>query len=206
MLEVAGKPILEHIIRRASAQGIFNFVITLNYLGDVIETHFKDGERYGVSISYVRENEPLGTAGALSLIRDSFHEPVIVTNGDVLTEFSYTSILDFHINNNAEATMAIREYEWQNPFGVVKLTGVDIVDYEEKPVTKTQINAGVYVIEPSSLKEIPYASYCDMPTLFSMIRDTGKRVIAFPVHESWLDIGRPVDLHAANSRLGQQID
>jgi NDP-sugar pyrophosphorylase family protein len=184
MLEVAGKPILEHIINRARKQGITRFIISLNYLGNVIEDYFQNGQKFGVSITYTHEEKPLGTAGALSLAVDKFKEPILVTNGDVLTDISYTSILDFHITNQAKATMAIREYEWQNPYGVVTIDGETIVGYREKPISKSFINAGVYVIDPECLSELKYGTYCDMPTLFSILREKKDRVIAFPIHEA----------------------
>ena len=206
MLEVAGKPILEHIIHRAHKQGITRFIISLNYLGEVIADYFQDGKKLGVSINYTREEKPLGTAGALSLVVDEFKEPILVTNGDVLTDINYTSILDFHLTNQAKATMAIREHEWQNPYGVVTIQGEDIVGYAEKPIVKSFINAGVYVINPECLSELEYGTYCDMPTLFSILREKGDRIIAFPIHEPWLDIGRPIDLQAANLQIGEQSD
>jgi dTDP-glucose pyrophosphorylase len=199
MLEVAGKPILEHIITRARNQGIKHFTISLNYLGEVIEKYFQNGETLGVEITYIREEKPLGTAGALSLTASNFKEPIIVTNGDVLTDINYTSILDFHLSQQANATMAIREHEWQNPFGVVTVEDLKITGYKEKPITRSFINAGVYVINPSCLSKLRFGEYCDMPTLFSKLREIGNHVIAFPVHEPWLDIGRPVDLQTANS-------
>jgi dTDP-glucose pyrophosphorylase len=206
MLEVAGKPILEHIINRARKQGITRFIVSLNYLGNVIEDYFQNGSKFGVTITYIREEKPLGTAGALSLAVDEFEEPIIVTNGDVLTDISYTSILDFHVANQAKATMAIREYEWQNPYGVVTIDGESIAGYREKPVSKSFINAGVYVINPECLSELEYGEYFDMPSLFSILREKKHRVIAFPMHEPWLDIGRPIDLHTANSQIGEQSD
>ena len=204
MLLVAGKPILEHIINRARKQGISRFIISLNYLGNVIEDYFENGKTLGVSISYIREDKPLGTAGALSLVVDELKEPIIVTNGDVLTDISYTSILDFHTKNQAKATMAIREYELQNPYGVVTIDGESISNYEEKPISKSYINAGVYVVDPACLSELEYGAFCDMPTLFSILREKKDRVIAFPIHEPWLDIGRPIDLQVANAQIGDQ--
>jgi NDP-sugar pyrophosphorylase family protein len=206
MLEVAGKPILEHIINRARNQGITNFLLSVNYLGSIIENYFQNGEKFGVSITYIREKEALGTAGGLSLIADRFTEPIIVTNGDVLTDISYTALLDFHKVNQAKATMAIREFELQNPYGVVIMEGENISGYLEKPISKSFINAGVYVIEPECLLELEYGVYRDMPDLFSYLREKKNKVIAFPIHESWLDIGRPIDLLKANTQKDKLND
>lgn len=201
MLLIAGKPILEHIIARAKASGFNRFVISLHYLGEMIKAHFEDGARLGVSISYIEEETPMGTAGALSLLRDKVSESFIVTNGDVLTDIDYGRLLDFHLSHAAQATMAVREHEWQNPFGVVRTNGIDIVTFEEKPIVKSYINAGVYALNPSVIQLLPLTSYCDMPNLFGLAKENSLRTIAYPMHEPWLDIGRPSDFERAQSLL-----
>lgn len=199
MLPIAGKPILEHIIDRAKAQGFSHFVLAINYLGHMIEGYFGDGEDFGVKIEYLREESPLGTAGALSLLDPIPDATFIVTNGDVLTDIQYGELLDFHIHHNATATMAVRVHEWQNPFGVVQTRGVEITGYEEKPLSRTQINAGVYAVEPSAVRFLAKAAPCDMPDLFSSIKLDNLKIVAYPVHERWLDIGRPDDLLMASA-------
>jgi len=198
MLSVAGKPMLEHIIERAHAEGFGHFVISIQYLGHVIEDYFGDGARWNVRIDYLREETPLGTAGALSLLDPKPSLPFIVTNGDVVTDIRYGELLDFHIRHLAAATMAVRLHEWQHPFGVVQTEGVDIVGFEEKPIARTHINAGIYVLSPEALGYMPVNSRCDMPTLFEMVQAQGKRTIAYPMYEPWLDVGRPDDLARAN--------
>lgn len=199
LLPIAGKPMLEHIIVRAKLSGFCRFIISLHYLGDMIKDYFGDGSRLGVSISYVEEVMPMGTAGALSLLSESLTCPFIVTNGDVLTDIDYGKLLDFHMSSDAQATMAVREHEWQNPFGVVHADGIDIVSFEEKPIVKSRINAGVYALNPAVLQLLPKNDYCDMPTLFSLVKDVGQRAIVYPMHEPWLDIGRPNDFEHAQS-------
>ena len=117
LVEVAGKPMLQHIIERASSEGFYNFHIAINYLGNMIEESFKDGSHLGVNIKYIKESSPLGTAGALSLIDTLSDEPIVITNGDVITGIKYADILNFHITHSASATMAVRSHEWQNPLG-----------------------------------------------------------------------------------------
>ena len=131
LLPVAGKPMLEHIIERAKDEGFMRFVLAVRYLGHMIEEHFGDGARWGVQIDYLREEDPLGTAGALSLLSPRPELPFIVTNGDVLTDIRYGELLDFHVRIKAAATMAVRMYEWQHPFGVVQIRGVEITGFEE---------------------------------------------------------------------------
>jgi len=199
MLEVMGKPILQHIIERAKMEGFCKFVIAIHYLGHLIEEYFGDGKAWDVEIEYLRENEPLGTAGALSLLHPAPEVPLLVTNGDVLTDIHYAEILDFHLRHHASATMAVRTHEWQHPFGVVRTQGVDILSFEEKPITLTHINAGVYVLNPESLRYLVVGAYCDMPNLFERLQLASERTIAYPMHEPWLDVGRPDDLILANS-------
>jgi dTDP-glucose pyrophosphorylase len=201
LLPVSGKPILEHIIERAKIEGFYHFVIAIYHLGHMIEEYFGNGDRFGVKIEYLRESSPLGTAGALSLLDPIPDSSFVVTNGDVITDIRYGEILNFHQIHNAMATMAVRLQEWQNPFGVVKTHGIDIIDYEEKPVSRTHINAGVYVIEPSALKHLSRSATCDMPTLFEYLQKNRNRIIAYPIHEQWLDVGRPDDLSRANLEL-----
>ena len=200
MLEVSGKPILEHIIERAKSEGFINFIISINYLGEMIENYFGTGEKMGVNIDYIREKKPLGTAGALSLLNLKTEEPFIVSNGDVITDIRYGELLDFHIKNNSTATMAVNLYEWQNPYGVVGLNGIEITGFDEKPINRTHINAGVYALSKKALTFFKKDSPCDMPKLFEQLRASSEKIIAYPMHEPWLDVGRSVDLNQANSK------
>lgn len=203
MLHVSGRPILEHIIERAKLRGFNRFVLAVNYLGHVIEDYFGDGERLGVRIDYLREDYPLGTAGALSLLDAVPDFPIVVTNGDVLTDIDYGELLDFHIRHRAGATMAVCVHEWQHPFGVIETDGIDIVSVAEKPIARSHVNAGVYALSPSSLAALEKGAYCDMPTLFHLLKGQGSRTVAYPMHEPWLDIGKPDDLDAAQVSKGK---
>jgi dTDP-glucose pyrophosphorylase len=194
LLLVSGKPILEHIILHARAEGFCHFVLAVNYLAKMIEDYFGNGESLKVRIDYIRESVPMGTAGALALLDPVPEKPFIVTNGDLITDVRYGELLDFHTRYNAAATMAVRMHEWQHPFGVVQTDGVEIVGFEEKPIARSHINAGVYALEPASLMQLNPSSHCDMPTLFERLKAGGQRTIAYPMHEPWLDIGRPDDL------------
>lgn len=198
LLAVAGKPMLEHIIDRAKLDGFTRFVLAIHYLGHMIEAHFGNGKRLGVKIEYLREESPLGTAGALGLLNPLPDAPFVVTNGDVITDISYGELLDFHVRHAAAATMAVRVHEWQHPFGVVQMQGLEIVGFEEKPITRSHINAGVYALEPNALSVLAADAHCDMPTLFERLQAKDQFTVAYPMHEPWLDVGRPDDLLAAN--------
>lgn len=205
LLPVDGKPILEHIIERARAEGFRHFVLAVRYLGHMIEEHFGNGDRLGVRIDYVREDTPLGTAGAIGLMNPRPDKPFVVTNGDVLTDIRYADMLEFHNRCSATATMAVGLHVWQHPFGVVQTKGIDIVGFEEKPIARTHINAGVYVLDPFALELLDGVQHCDMPTLFEKIQNMGKRTVAFPMHEPWLDVGRPDDLARANGQKNSNV-
>ncbi len=197
LLLVAGKPMLEHIIERAKLEGFSHFVLAIHYLGQMIEEHFGNGNRLDVQIDYLREQSPLGTAGALALLNPRPEAAFVVTNGDLITDVRYGELLDFHIRNDAAATMAVRVHEWQHPFGVVQTNGIDIVGFEEKPIARSHINAGVYALHPNALSVLTKDAHCDMPTLFERLQIKSQRTVAYPMHEPWLDVGRPDDLAIA---------
>lgn len=200
LLPVGGKPMLEHIIERARAEGFRRFVLAVHFLANMIEDHFGDGSRWQVQIDYLREEAPLGTAGAISLLSPRPDAPFLVSNGDVLTDIRYGELLDFHCAYGAAATMAVRLHEWQHPFGVVHTKGVDIIGFEEKPVSRNHINAGVYVLDPRALDVLSEGEHCDMPTLFSRLQERSARTIVYPMHEPWLDVGQSKDYEQANGR------
>jgi len=198
MLKVAGKPILEHIILNAKAQGFRKFIISLHYLGNLIIDHFGDGSNLDISIQYIHESEPLGTAGAMALIDPLPNLPFIVTNGDIITDVNYANLLHFHESNKSQATMAIKKYKLQNPYGVVNIKGLEITSFEEKPIQMSYVNAGIYALNPSSLKYLKVNEPCDMPDLFELLKKNNYFITAYPIHETWADVGRPIDLSEVN--------
>ncbi|MDC0085374.1 nucleotidyltransferase family protein [Oceanospirillaceae bacterium] len=205
MVLVAGKPMLEHIIERGKLEGFNHFVLAINHLGHIIENHFGNGELLGVKIEYLRELSPLGTVGALGLLHPVPTAPFVVTNGDVMTDIRYGELLDFHCRYQASATMAVRTHEWQHPFGVVQIKGVEIIGFEEKPMARNHINAGVYALSPDVLKELTADVACDMPILFERLNAKAKRTVAYPMHEPWLDVGRPRDLAEARATVSEKL-
>ena len=189
MLKVGNRPILQYIIEKARSEGFVDFKICINYLGHQIEKYFGDGSNFDVNIEYIREDTALGTAGALTLFNDTPDTPVIVTNGDVLTDVRYSDILEYHNNHKADLTMAVRIHERQSPFGVVHLNDIEIINIVEKPKIIEFINAGVYVIGPIAFAYMLPNTYIDMPDLYKLLIENGKKVIAFQVHEPWVDVG-----------------
>jgi len=196
MLPVAGRPILEIIVERFQQQGFRSITLCLNYLGEVIEDHFGDGSKFGVEISYVREEKRMGTAGALSLLSPRPALPIIVMNGDILTSVNFGQLLSFHYDNLALATMGLNRFQYQLPYGVVQVQNHNIVSFTEKPAYDFFVNAGIYVVSPEALDHVPADKYFDMPALFDQLMPD--RRVAFPIHEYWLDIGRHDDLERAS--------
>jgi len=198
LLPVGNKPMLEHIIERAKAEGFNHFIISIHYLGHMIEEYFGDGSQWQVKIEYIKEDAPLGTAGAIGLLESKPTLPFVVTNGDVLTDIRYSELLHYHCLHNSLATMAVRLHEWQHPFGVVITEGVDIKNFQEKPISRSHINAGIYILEPKAIELLVANEYCDMPALFSRLQENGHRTIVYPMHEPWMDVGRLEDYEIAN--------
>jgi dTDP-glucose pyrophosphorylase len=190
MLHVGGKPILENILESFIEQGFCNFFISVNYLSEIIIDYFGDGSRWGVSISYLREDKRLGTAGALSLLPSTPNEPFFVMNGDLLTKIRLDAILQFHKEQKASATMAVREYDFQVPYGVVRMNGEQIEAIEEKPVHKFFVNAGIYVLTPEVMGYVKSDQHLDMPNLFEQITAAGSFAAAYPLREFWIDVGQ----------------
>lgn len=201
LLKVGDKPLLETIMCNFVEQGFKKFYFTINYKGEMIKEYFGDGSRWGVSISYIIEEERLGTAGALGLLLEKPEKPLLVMNGDLLTKTNYKQLLDFHQESRAVATMCVREYSFQIPYGIVKLANNRLQEINEKPVHHFFVNAGIYVLEPEVLDMVPYHKYLDMTTLFTKMIKQKKETAVFPIREYWIDIGYYKDYEKANNEF-----
>ena len=199
MLEVGGKPILQTIVEGFAKQGFHKITMCLGYRSNVIQDFFKDGKEFKVNIDYIVEEKRMGTAGALTLLKKEFKEPFFVMNGDLLTNINYEKMLNFHQENNSKATMAVREYEIEVPYGVVNSNEENIVKIEEKPVHNFFVNAGVYLLDPDSIDLIPRDRFFDMPSMFEKLIEAKEKVVSFPLKNYWLDVGRLEDLKKANN-------
>lgn len=201
MLEVGGKPVLQTILERFIDAGFQRFFISVHYLAEQIIDHFGDGSAWGVEIVYVEETRPLGTAGALSLLPEIPDQPLLVMNGDVLTSARFNHLLEFHREHDAAATMCLREYDFQVPFGTVELNESYATKIVEKPVHKVFVNAGIYVLSPETVASVPADQMVDMPDLLQSLIEDGRAVATYPLHEQWLDIGRQEDFDKAETTL-----
>lgn len=199
MLKVGSKPILETVIRSFIKAGFINFYISTHYMPEVIEEHFGNGSAFGVNITYIHEKSPLGTGGALGLLPKDLPEglPLIVMNGDVLTKVDFQRLLDFHVSHDADATMCVREYEYQVPYGVINGEGNKIKSMIEKPNQRFFVNAGIYVVSPKVIQSVPVNQPVDMPNLLEQHIQESNNVLMFPIYEYWLDIGRMADFKKA---------
>ena len=203
MLKVGSQPLLETIMGCYSDQGFRYFYLAVNYKAEQIEAYFGDGKAFGIEIRYLREQQRLGTAGALSLLPERPSLPIIVSNADLLTKEDYGHMLDRHVESGADATMAVRDYEMQVPFGVVNEREGHIESIEEKPMHRFVVNAGIYVLSPHVLDLVPCAESFDMPSLFDRMVCDGMRTRCHYIDGYWIDIGRAPDYERANLEFSQ---
>jgi len=203
LLSVGSKPLLETILDRFIEAGFRRFFVSVNYLAEQVESYFGDGSRHNVEISYLRETRKLGTAGALTLLPERPSRPVMVMNGDILTNVDLKQILDFHNEQGAEATMCVREHAVQIPYGVAQMDGPHLRALEEKPVIRNLVNAGIYVLNPAALDLIPQDDPFNMTDVFEQLLKSNRPCAAYPIREYWLDIGRHDDFDRANSEIGE---
>lgn len=204
MLKVGSKPILQIILERFKQQGFRNIILCVNYKSHIIEQYFGNGAKYGLNIQYIKEEKRMGTAGALSLIPDLKND-FIVMNGDILTDIDFTKMLDFHKKHASDATMGIREYSTQIPYGVVNTKNSQIISIEEKPTLSFNVSAGIYVLNSKVLQLIPENEFFDMPTLFeTSLSKENYNTLSYLIKDYWIDIGRKEEYDRANSEIEEQ--
>jgi dTDP-glucose pyrophosphorylase len=204
MLPLGSRPLLELIVEQLREAGIKRLNVATHYKSEVIADHFKDGQDFGVDIRYVKENQPLGTVGALSLLEES-DEPLLVINGDILTRVDFRAMHNFHREHNADLTVAVRLYEMRVPYGVVDTDGVEVRGISEKPVLKQFINAGIYLLSPTVKRMIPNGQPYDIPDLIQLLLQEGRTVVSFPIREYWLDIGEAGQYDQAQSDIASGV-
>ena len=202
LLKVGKLPILETIITQFIDAGFHNFYISTHYKAEMVRKHFGDGSAWGVSIQYIHETKPMGTAGSLGLLpRDIQDLPILVMNGDLLTKVNFEHLLEFHKEQGGVATMCVREYDFQVPYGVIESKECRITSIVEKPVHRFFVNAGIYVLNPALVKSVDGKTYLDMPSLLESRIENGEQVDTFPLHEYWIDIGHLEEFERANREV-----
>lgn len=205
LLKVGAKPILETILESFLDAGFHRFYFAVNYKSQMIEDYFGDGSRFGAEIEYLHENKRMGTAGALYFLPEIPKEPILVMNGDLLTKVDFGELLDYHIEQKAVATMAVREYSYQVPYGVIDFDGERIEGIREKPSYSFFVNAGIYVLNPEAVVRVDKEEFFDMPQLFNVLVEEEQKTTVYPVREYWLDIGRMDDFERAQADYGEMF-
>ena len=201
MIKVAGRPILERIILHLVSSGIRRIFISVNHLSEIIENHFEDGSDYGAEMKYLHENEPLGSGGAISLLPEIPKHPVLVMNGDLIAETNCGDMINFHTQNDFYATMGVYSYFHQVPYGCVEINENRLAGLEEKPVLEKMVNAGIYVLSPQAVTDIPKKVFFPITTLFEDAFSNNLPCGAFTIEKEWLDIGTPKQLRQARGEL-----
>lgn len=201
MIPVAGRPILERLVLHLVGYGIRRIFLAVNYMAEVIEKHFEDGRRLGCRIEYLREDKPLGTGGALSLLQAPPTSPLLALNGDLVAQFDVDGLLQFHERGAFAATVAITEYTHTVPLGVTEVDGERLTGIQEKPTFFWKTNAGIYVLRPDLLLRVPRDTEYHLPTLIADCLERNEPVGAFPIEGDWIDVGRTRELDRARGQV-----
>jgi dTDP-glucose pyrophosphorylase len=205
MLAIGDKPVLETAMTQFIEQGFSQFCFSVNYKAEQIMSYFENGSKWGVKIEYLHEEKRLGTAGSLSLFTTDTEKPIIVMNGDILTKVNFEQMIHFHLEHQVEATIAVRTYDIQVPYGVVKVNKDRLIGYDEKPVHTSFINAGIYILNPAVLNKIPKNTYFDINQLFEIMLKDHDKICVFPIREYWIDIGGMEDFNRAKSDFDEEF-
>ena len=200
MLKIGNKPILEHIITKAKTTGFKNFIISVHYLHKKIRNYFKDGKKLNVKIKYIYEKTPKGTAAGLKNLKIKNKDPILITNGDVISDVDYAKIIEYHKNYKSDATVVIRNITQKNHYGIVKLKEKKIIGFEEKPNFVININTGIYVLNNNLLRLLNNKRE-DMPNFLEKLRKKNKKIIAYPIYEKWVDIGTKLNFKNTKKKL-----
>jgi dTDP-glucose pyrophosphorylase len=197
MLEVAGRPMLERIVLHLVGHGIQTVYVSVNFMAGVIEKHFGDGSGFGCRIEYLRESEPLGTGGSLSLLPRRPEHPFLVLNGDLVSRANVTALLDAHAQHNYLATIGVGPYQLQVPFGMVREMAGRLESLAEKPTLDILVNRGIYVLDPAVLDFVPKQKEFPITDLFNELLAAKKPVGVFNFDDPWMDVGHMEDLRRA---------
>ncbi len=190
LVSVNNSPMLTRVINNLKRYGFKKFILSTYYKSKLIKNYYKDGKSHNIKINYVTEKKPLGTAGSLSLLKNKIKEKnFLITNCDVLSDINYKSLLNFHNENKADLTIAIRKYSTESQFGEINMKGIHVSHIYEKPIKDIIINAGIYVMNSRLIKELTYNKSMNMNELIMQMIKKKKKVIAFPFYENWFDLG-----------------
>lgn len=206
LLPIKGKPLLERTIERLSALGFHRFCMAVGYKADMIVNHFQDGSRWNVDITYIHEKERLGTCGALRLLPEAPKLPLLVMNGDLVTDVKFDNLMRFHKRAGSSATVCVHGHDVTIPYGVITSDGIDMMSLEEKPTKRHWISAGIYVLSPETINMIPEGKPHDMPELLHSLSRQPKQVTVYPIRENWIDVGSLEEYERANAEPNPASD
>lgn len=193
LLKVGATSIIERLIAGLASAGVRDVFLAINYKAELFEERLGDGQHLGVTIRYIHEEQPMGTAGALSLLPPGDHGPLLVTNGDIVTTIDFGALLEFHWRHRGAVTVAGAEYLSHIPYGVLRCAEHHLLSIEEKPVRRDFCSAGIYVLGPEVRRFVSGRSAMDMPDLIAAIIAEGLPAHVFPILEKWYDIGRTAE-------------
>ena len=201
LLKVGGKAIIDHNIDRLRAFGIDDFYLSVRYLGEQLEDHYRAKALKGIHINFVWEKEALGTLGAASLIEDFHHDYVLITNSDILTTLDYEDFfLDF-LAKEADMAVVTIPYKINVPYAVMETNDHNVVSFKEKPTYTYYSNGGIYIVKKELLKKIPKNTFYNATDLMETVIENGGKLVSYPIHQYWLDIGKPEDFEKAQSDI-----
>lgn len=203
LMPLGDKPILEIIIRQLKAQNFKEIILMVGYLGELIMAFFGDGSKFGVNIKYSKEEQPLGTVGGLSLIRNELKDTFLMVNGDTLTTLNFSDLIEYHRRSDAMATIALKKRPVRIDFGVIEVNEStnEVKGYTEKPTLESFVSMGVNALRPDILQYIEHGKYMDFPNLVQNLLVAKKQVKGYVFDGYWLDIGRPDDYERANAEI-----
>jgi dTDP-glucose pyrophosphorylase len=195
LVKINNIPMMSIVINKIKKYGFKKFIFSTYYKSSLIKKFYKSGKSLNINIKYIRENKPLGTAGSLSLIKNEIKEKnFILTNCDVISDINYKNLLDFHIKNKADLTIAVKKFTTENLYGEISLRGINVSKIVEKPKKNIIINSAIYVLNTKCIKILENNQRINMNDLVTKLLDENKKVIAFPFFENWHDLGTKVDL------------
>jgi NDP-sugar pyrophosphorylase family protein len=197
LMPIGDMPILEVLLRQVRRAGVDEFILSVGHMASLLRAFFQEGEQLGTIIRYSYEEEPLGTAGPLTLI-EGLDQTFLVMNGDVLTTLDFGDLLAHHRQSGAMVTIAMYNRQVKIDLGVLQLDGGQVITgYIEKPTYEFQVSMGIYVFEPQALAYIPRGQYFDFPSLILRLLENGEKVVGYPFGGYWQDLGRPDDYEQA---------
>ena len=201
LLKIGDKTIIDYNIDRLISFGVDDFWISVRYLADQIKEHFGNGNSRGVSIEYVIEDDPLGTIGAVGKINNFKHDYVLVSNSDILTNLNYENFFEDFIEKDADMSVVTIPYDVEIPYAVMETKGNNVLSFIEKPTYTYYSNGGIYLIKKSILKNIPKNKLFNSTDLMELLLEKKLNLISYPMHNYWLDIGKPNDYLKAQNDI-----